>query len=87
MYEYCIILKKYKHIKKYCQYKLESSAIYTIDKYFEYCIEGNLEAVYFCILEGVNAEKEDVQNGNRNVLIHSCENKRVELLRMLIDNF
>ena len=39
LYEYCILLQKYKYIKHYCHYILKS--IYTTDKYFEYCKMGN----------------------------------------------
>ena len=30
-------MEKYPYIKDYCKYKLKCSAIYTNDKYFEYC--------------------------------------------------
>ena len=34
--------------------------MYTTNKYFEYCRKGNIEAVCFCILEGVDPEKENI---------------------------
>ena len=55
LYEYCILLQKHKYIRQYCHHVLKT--IYTTAKYFDYCKEGNIEAVYFCIIEGVDAEK------------------------------
>ena len=46
-----------------------------------------MEAVYFCIIEGVDPEKTNVEDDNKNAFIYACENRRVELLRMMIENF
>ena len=62
---------------------------YTTDKYFEYCKDGNIAAVYYCIVvKKVNPEKVNYYDGkNKNAFIYACENKRVEMLKMMIDVF
>ena len=88
LFEYCILLQKYKYIREYCQYKLKSCNTYTTDKYFEYCKEGNIAAVYYCIVvKKVDPDMINKDDENRNAFIYACENKRVEMLRMLIDVF
>ena len=42
LYEYCIILHKYKYIKQYCHHKLKSSHIYSFTKFFQYCKEDDI---------------------------------------------
>ena len=57
LYDYCIILQKYKYIIQYCESIITSTCMYTVDKYFEYCREGNIGAIYYCIkVLGVDAE-------------------------------
>ena len=51
-YEYCIILQKYTYIRKYCEYFITKNSLYSPEKYIEYCKQGNLEAVYYCIFVG-----------------------------------
>ena len=88
MFEYCIILKKYRCIREYCQYKLKTSATYTAKKFFEYCKIGDIAAVYYCIVvEGVDPEMINKADGNRNAFIYACENNRSEMLRMMIEVF
>ena len=41
---------------------------------------GNIEAVYFCIMEGVNPEKQNKQEYNKNAFIYACENCQIEML-------
>ena len=67
LYEYCIIRQKHSYIKYYCQSKLKESNKYSIDKYFEYCKQGNVEAVYYCVEEGVNPK---MQNENMKIKMH-----------------
>ena len=85
LYEYCILLKKYKYIKHYCHHILKST--YSIDKYFEYCKMGNIEAVYFCILEGIDPEKRNEKDRGINALTYACQKNNIKMLQMLIDNF
>lgn len=44
--------------------------------------------MYYCIeVENVDPEKVNKNNGNKNALIYACENKKLELLKMMIDTF
>ena len=78
LYEYCILLAKYRYIKDYCHQNLKST--YTIDKYFEYCKVGNIEAVYFCILVGVDPEKRNKNDYGNSALIYACYNSYIEMV-------
>ena len=47
-----------------------------------------MAAVYYCILvKKVDPEKINKNDEDRNAFIYACENKRVEMLRMMIDVF
>ena len=77
--------------------------MYTIDKYFEYCKEGNIEAIYYCIkVKGVNAEQIDEQLKNsggirdcdevkiveeKDAFYIACENDKPDMLHMLLNLF
>ena len=37
LYEYCILLQKYKYIKKYCHNILKLASTYDVENYFDYC--------------------------------------------------
>ena len=45
------------------------SSIYTVDKYFDYCKIGNIEAIYFCIIEGVDPEKKNKMQNETNAFL------------------
>ena len=61
---------------------------YTTDKYFEYCKDGNIAAVYYCIVvKNVDPEKINEDDENRNGFIYGCENRRIEMLKMMIEIF
>ena len=81
-------MKKYRYIREYCQRILESCNTYSTSKFFEYCKEGNIAAVYYCIIaKKVNPEILNKKDKNKNAFIYTCKNSRVELLRMMIDIF
>ena len=84
MYEYSILKQKYKYIKKYCHSILKSNSIYLTQNYFEYCKQGNIEAVYYCILEGIDPEMFDKQNKGRNAFFYACEMNFKYMLQMLM---
>ena len=87
LYEYCIILQKYTYIRKYCEYFITKKTLYSAEKYLEYCKQGNLEAVYYCIFVGqVNIDKKDEEKG-RDAFYIACEKNDAEMLCMLIDIF
>ena len=55
--------------------------IYSIDKYFEYCKDGNIAAVYFCLtVGGINPNTTNEEDGNRDAFMYGCENNRVDML-------
>ena len=51
-----------------------------MNKYFEYCKKGNIEAVYFCIMEGVDPDQVNLNDKNRNAFFYACENNHKEML-------
>ena len=53
------------------------SSIYTIDRYFDYCIIGNVEGVYFCIIEGVDPEKGNKEQNKTNAFFYACKKNYV----------
>ena len=62
--------------------------MYTTDKYFEYCKEGNIAAIYYCIVvKNVDPEMTNKEDGNKNAFIYACENERIEMLKMMIHDF
>ena len=73
-----MLTRKHKHIAKYCHQILKSC--YFVKKYFQYCKKGNIEAVYFCVLEGINPEKINIKDGDRNAFIYACENDYKDML-------
>ena len=56
------------------------SSIYTIEKYFDYCKIGDIEGVYFCIMEGIDPEKENKEDDEKNACIYACEKNYVDML-------
>ena len=47
-----------------------------------------MEAVYYCIVvKKVDPRMINKYDGNKNAFIYSCENRRVEMLAMMIENF
>ena len=63
------------------------ASIYTIDKYFHYCGIGNVEAVYFCLMEGIDPVKYKKEYDEKNAFLYACQRNYVEMLQMLINNF
>ena len=77
--------------------------MYTVDRYFEYCKESNIGAIYYCIkVKGVDAEEIDEQIytvyrhfdiiqswfiQNKNAFYIACEENKPDMLCMLIDVF
>ena len=52
LYEYCILSKKYKYIKKYCWYKLKRSLAYSTKNFVNCFMHENIESIYYCMMEG-----------------------------------
>ena len=87
MYEFCILTQKYRHIKRYCHSKLKLNGIYTLGKYFDYCKQGNVEAIYYCVVEGVDPEISNTYDNGKNAFAYACEGNYINMLKMLIDDF
>ena len=46
-----------------------------------------MEAVYFCVLEGIDPQKINEKDGNRNAFIYACENNYLDILKILAIHF
>ena len=85
LFEFCLFEKSFENITKQCYSYLKQT--YRTDKYFEYCQKGNIEAIYFCIIEGVNPEQTDKANGDRSAFMYACMRNYKFLIIMLLDIF
>ena len=66
---------------------MKLNSIYTLDKYFDYCKQGNVEAICYFVLEGVDSEILDIYHNGKNVFVYAWEGKYTNILKMIIDNF
>ena len=87
LYEYCVLSKKFRYVKQLCHQIIKYASIYTTDKYFEYCKMGNVGAVHFCILEGINPQTALDSFENKNAFVYACERGYNNMLSMLLENF
>ena len=46
-----------------------------------------MEAVYFCIMEGVDAETKNKEDQNKNAFYYACSKNNIDMLQMLVECF
>ena len=87
MYEFYILTQKYIDTKRYCHSKFELNIIYTLEKYFDYCKQDNIEAICYFVVECVDLEISNTYDNDKNAFEYECEGKCINMPKMLIDNF
>ena len=66
---------------------MKLKSIYTLDKYFDYCKQGNVDAICYLVPEGVDPEISSTYHNVKNVFAYACQGKYTNMLKMIIDNF
>ena len=46
-----------------------------------------MEAVYFCIMEGVDPETKNEKDQNKNAFYYACSKNNIDMLQMLVECF
>ena len=46
-----------------------------------------MEAVYFCIMEGVDSETKNIKDQNKNAFYYACFKNHINMLQMLVECF
>ena len=86
LFEKSILDRYLNRIEKFCFEKRKN--MYKKEHYFNYIDQNNMEALYCCIKNGVDSNKEDTRiDTKRNGLMLASYSNRIKIVRMYVEIF